>query len=200
MNKVALSGTVRTDIGSKYAAQLRREKRVPCVLYGGEKPVHFSVEEAALAKLVFAPELNGVELELDGNKTLAMIQEKQFHPVSDRVLHVDFKQLDENKPARTVLSLRLQGQPIGVRKGGKLKQTLRKVHVMALPAHIPQRLELDVTNLDVNQSLRVKDLKFEGITLTERPDDVVVSVKLSKKAMEAAAGGPAADDKKGKKK
>lgn len=201
MNKVALSGMVRTDIGGKYAAQLRREKRVPCVLYGGEKPVHFSVDEGALNKLVFAPEVNGIELQLEGRSTLAMIQEKQFHPVTDRLLHVDFKELAEDKPTTTLLSLRLQGQPIGVRKGGKLKQTLRKVRVKGLPVHIPQRLDLDVTELDVNQSLRVRDLKFEGLTLAERPEDVVVAVKLSKKAQEAAAGAAAGtDDKKAKKK
>jgi large subunit ribosomal protein L25 len=197
MNKVALSGMVRTDIGGKHAAQLRREKRVPCVLYGGDKPVHFSVDEAALSKLVFIPEVNGVELELDGNKTLAIIQEKQFHPVTDRVLHVDFFELRDDKPASTVLSVRLQGQPIGVRKGGKLKQSLRKVRVKGLPANIPQRLDLDVTGLDVNQSVRVSDIQFEGLTLLERPSDVVVSVKLSKKVEVKTEGE---DDKKAKKK
>ena len=197
MNKVALSGMVRTDIGGKHAAQLRREKRVPCVLYGGDKPVHFSVDESAIGKLVFIPEMNGVELELDGTKTLAIIQEKQFHPVSDRLLHVDFFELREDKPASTVLSVRLQGQPIGVRKGGKLKQSLRKVRVKGLPENIPQRLDLDVAGLDVNQSVRVSDIQFEGLTLLERPTDVVVSVKMGKKVEVKAEGE---DDKKAKKK
>jgi large subunit ribosomal protein L25 len=197
MNKVALSGMVRTDIGGKHAAQLRREKRVPCVLYGGDKPVHFSVDESAIGKLVFIPEMNGVELELDGTKTLAIIQEKQFHPVSDRLLHVDFFELREDKPASTVLSVRLQGQPIGVRKGGKLKQSLRKVRVKGLPEDIPQRLDLDVAGLDVNQSVRVSDIQFEGLTLLERPTDVVVSVKMGKKVEVKAEGE---DDKKAKKK
>ncbi len=195
MNKVALSGTVRTDIGGKHAAQLRREKRVPCVLYGGSEPVHFSVDEAAISKLVFVPEVNGIELELEGTKTLAIIHEKQFHPVSDRLLHVDFLELKEDKVARTVLSLRLEGQPIGVRKGGKLNQTMRKIRVKGLPEHIPQRLELDVAGLDVNQSVRISDIKVDGLTLLERPNDVVVSVKMSKK-VEPTPAEVAAEAKK----
>lgn len=197
MNTVALSGIVRTTIGSKDATLLRRDKRVPCVLYGGDKIVHFSVDEAVIGKLIFTPEVNGVELDLDGQKTLAMIQDKQFHPTTDRVLHVDFKQLDPNQPTTTQLSLRLQGQPIGVRKGGSLSQTLRKLRVKGLPVSIPQHLELDVVDLDINSTVRVKDLKFEGLTLLERPEDVVVSVKMSKKVVEVAKEG---DDKKGAKK
>jgi large subunit ribosomal protein L25 len=199
MNTVALSGTVRQTIGSKDAAHLRRAKRVPCVLYGGENVVHFSVDESALNKLVFTPEVNGVELDLDGNKTLAIIHDKQFNPTTDRVEHVDFLELKEDKHALTKLSLRLSGQPVGVRKGGKLSQSMRKLRVKGLPAHIPQHLDVDITTLDINQSLRVKDLAFEGLTMMERADDVVVAIKLSKKAQEAAAGA-ATDDKKGKKK
>ena len=116
MNKVALSGTTRNANGTKGAAQLRREKRVPCVLYGGDDTVHFSVEEAALNKLVFTPELNGVELDLDGKKTLAILQEKQFDPLTDRVIHVDFMELDEKKQTNAVLSLRLKGQPVGAQR------------------------------------------------------------------------------------
>ncbi len=109
MNKIALSGTPRTDIGGKYAAQLRRNKQVPCVLYGGNNPVHFSVDEAALGKLIFTPDLNGIELAIGGSTTLAMIHEKQFHPTTDRVIHVDFLELDEKKVATATMSVRLKG-------------------------------------------------------------------------------------------
>lgn len=181
MNTVALSGTVRTIIGSKDAAQLRRDKRVPCVLYGGENVVHFSVDEAVLGKLVFTPEVNGIELELGGTKTLALIHDKQFNPVTDRIEHVDFLELKEDKPARVKLAVRLNGQPAGVRMGGKLSHTMRKLRVKGLPVHIPQLLELDVTDMEINGSLRVRDLKFDGLTMMERGDDVVVSVKPGKK-------------------
>lgn len=99
MNRITLSGNVRQQVGTKNAAQLRRVKRVPCVLYGGAGTVHFSVDEAALRKVVFTPEVTGIELELDGAKTLAMVHQKQFHPISDRVIHVDFMEMkDIGKP------------------------------------------------------------------------------------------------------
>jgi large subunit ribosomal protein L25 len=191
MNRTALSGTVRTEIGSKDAAQLRRAKRVPCVLYGGETVVHFSVDESALNKIIFTPEVHGVDLDLEGTTTLAMVQEKQFHPLTDRIIHVDFVELKEDRETRTRLAIRLKGQPAGVRKGGKMSQVLRKVRVKGLPADIPAFLELDVTELDINQNIRVADLKFKGVTMLERPHDVVVSVKMTKKPEEVVAPGAA---------
>jgi large subunit ribosomal protein L25 len=155
------------------------------------------VEESILNKLVFTPEVNGIELDLDGTKTLAMIHDKQFNPITDRVEHVDFLELKEGQPTRVKLALRLQGQPIGVRKGGKLNQSMRKLRVKGLPAHIPQLLEYDVTEMDINHTVRVKDLKFEGLTMMERADDVVFAVKQGKKV---EVKTDAADDKKGKKK
>lgn len=199
MNTIALSGTPRTDLGSKYAAQLRRTKQVPCVLYGGENTLHFSVDGAALKKVIFTPELNGVEIEMGGKKVLAMVKDKQFHPVTDDILHVDFVELNENEEAAADLTLRLVGQAIGVRKGGKLSQNLRKVRVSGLPAKIPGHLELNIADLDINKSIHVSDLSFEGLTVLENEDDVVVAVKMAKKQEEAAAAAaatPAADAKK----
>ncbi|HOY27448.1 MAG TPA: 50S ribosomal protein L25 [Flavobacteriales bacterium] len=196
MNTIALSGTPRTNLGTKYAAQLRRSKQVPCVLYGGETPIHFSVDEVALNKLVFTPELNGVEIEIDGRKIMALVQQKQFHPISDKVLHVDFVELNESKETIASLSVRLKGQPIGVRKGGKLSQPMRRLRVKGLPGKIPGHIELDVLDLDINKSIQVSDLKYDGITFMERAEDVVVAVKMAKKVEEAAAAAaPAAGAK-----
>jgi large subunit ribosomal protein L25 len=192
MNKVTLSGTVRNATGTKDAAQLRREKRVPCVLYGGDQPVHFSVEESALRNIVFTPEVNTIELDLGDSSVLAMMHQKQFHPTTDRVLHLDFLQVQDGKEARATLSVRLLNQPIGVRKGGKMNHNMRKLRVKGLPADIPQHLDLDVENLDINESIRVSDLKYEGLTMLERPEDVVVAIKVVKKKEEPAAPGAAA--------
>jgi large subunit ribosomal protein L25 len=201
MNTVALSGTLRQAVGTKYAAQLRREKRVPCVLYGGGKSIHFSVEETALRHIVFTPELVGVEIELDGATTLAVVQEKQFHPLTDRVIHVDFIQLDNAKEAQATLSVRLSGQPVGVRKGGKLSHTMRKVRVKGMPDKMPGHLDLNIADLDINQSISVADLKIEGLTFLAPPSDVVVAVRLTKKMEDAAAAAagtaPAGKDAKG---
>lgn len=192
MNRIALSGNVREQVGTKGAAQLRRAKRVPCVLYGGQGVVHFSVEEADLRKVVFTPDVNGVELDIDGNKTLAMVHQKQFHPLNDRVIHVDFMEMKEDREARVQLAVRLTGQPVGVRKGGKLSQTMRKIQVKGLPAAIPAHLDVDVSELDVNQAIHLGDLKLKGLTTLGRQEDVVASVKMPKKVEEAAAAAPAA--------
>jgi large subunit ribosomal protein L25 len=112
------------------------------------------------------------------------------------LVHVDFLELKVDQPTNAKLSIRLMGQPVGVRKGGSLNQSMRKLRVKGLPVNIPQHLELNIADMDLNQSFRVKDLKFEGLTLLERPDDVVVSVKMSKKVVEAGKGDAPADDKK----
>lgn len=195
MNTIALSGTIRTNLGTKYAAQLRRTKQVPCVLYGGENTLHFSVDGAALKKLIITPEFNGAEIELDGKKVLAMVQEKQFHPVTDEILHVDFVELDEKAEATASLSVRLVGQPIGVRKGGKLSHTLRKLRVSGLPAKLPGHIDLDIAELDINTSIHVSDMNVEGLTFLDNEDDVVVSVKMAKKKEEEAAATTAAGAK-----
>jgi large subunit ribosomal protein L25 len=192
MNKTTLTGTIRNKTGSSQAQRLRRSAQVPCVLYGGDGTVHFSVEERELSKLVFTPEVRAVEIDLGERKALAMVHAKQFHPVTDRVIHVDFMEVREDRPAPAMLSIRLKGQPEGVRKGGRLNQTMRKVRVLGHPSALPPRLEVDVTGLGLNQSLHISDLKFEGLELDEDPEAVVATVKMPKKVEEAASAAVAA--------
>lgn len=206
MKKVELSVSKRTTQGTKGAATLRRAKRVPCVLYGGSSVEHFSVDEGALRKLVFTPESYRIELDIDGQKRMALIQDKQFHPVSDRVMHVDFVEMSDDKQARVSLAVKLTGQAAGVKKGGVLSQPLRKVRVKGLPNALPEHLEVDITELDLNHAIHVSDLKFPGITIAEKPNDVVASVRMAKKEEAAPAAAattaatpaaaPAADAKK----
>jgi large subunit ribosomal protein L25 len=197
---------VRTTTGTKNADQLRREKQVPCVLYGGGSVTHFATDEAALGKVVHTAEAYRIELDLGGRKVMAKLQETQFHPVSDKILHADFIELAEDKPARVSLSLRLKGQPAGVRKGGKLNQTLRKLEVKGLPGQLPEHLEYDVEHVEIGQNVRVRDLKFSGLEVLNKPEEVVLKVSVPKKEAEvapaaaapaaAAAAAPAADAKK----
>lgn len=186
MKKFELTATPRDIQGTKGAAALRREKRVPCVLYGGGETIHFSVDEAALTKSVFSADAFQFILDINGTKRMAQIQEKQFHPTSDKLLHVDFLEMSEDKEARVALNLRLTGQSTGVRKGGKLSQAMRKLRVKGLPSALPEHLELDITDLDIAQSVRVKDLKFPGVTVAEKALDVVVTIKAPKKEKEVA--------------
>jgi large subunit ribosomal protein L25 len=192
MKKVELTATARPSNGTKGAATLRRAKRVPCVLYGGPDTVHFSVEEAALKKFVFSPDAYRFEIDIDGQKRVAQLHDKQFHPLTDAILHVDFLEMNEGKAAKVSLNLRLTGQAAGVRKGGKLSQPLRKLRVKGLPASLPEHLELDVTELELGDSVRVSDLKFPGLEVAEKPTDVVAAVKAPKKDKEAEAAAAAA--------
>lgn len=192
MNRIELSGNARQQTGTKSAAQLRRAKRVPCVLYGVTGVTHFSVDEAELRKVVFTSEINGIDLVIDGARTLAMMHQKQFHPISDRVVHVDFMEMKEDREAKVELTVRLNGQPAGVRDGGKLNQPMRKIVVKGLPSAIPSRIEVDVTGMQLNQSLHISDLKLQGITALHRPEEVVASVKVPKKVEEVAATPDAA--------
>lgn len=192
MKKVELSATKRDSQGTKGAVTLRRAKRVPCVLYGGSGTVHFSVDEAALRKLVFTPEAYRIEIDIDGEKRLALLHDKQFHPVSDAIIHCDFMEMSENKEAKVSLAVKLKGQSAGIKAGGILSQPLRKLRVKGLPGSLPEHLEVDITNLELNDSIHVSDLKFPGITIVERPSDVVASIKMAKKEEEAAPAATAA--------
>lgn len=201
MKNVELIGTKRETKGTTGAKEVRRNKQVPCVLYGGKDILHFSVEERALSKIVHSPEAYTVQLDIDGEKRTALLHDKQFQPVTDAVIHADFLETVPNKEARVNMAVRLKGQSAGVRKGGKLNQTMRRVRVKGLPEALPEVLELDITKLELGESIRVSDIKLPGITVLEKPADVVVSVKMPKAAAEtpaeaaASAAAPAADKK-----
>jgi len=192
MKKVELTATRRTTEGTKGAATLRRAKRVPCVLYGGSDTVHFSVDEPALRKLVFTPEAYRIELDIDGEKRMALLHDKQFHPTSDAVLHADFMEMSDTKEAKVSLAVKLKGLSAGVKGGGILSQPMRKLRVKGLPTSLPEHLEVDITNLELNESLHVSDLNFPGITIVERPTDVVASIRMAKKEEEVVAAPTAA--------
>ncbi len=214
MKIVEITATKRATEGSKGATAIRRTKRVPCVLYGGADTIHFSVDEPALRKLVFTGETSRIHIDIDGDKRMALLHDKQFHPVSDAILHCDFMEMSENKEAKVSLAVKLKGQAAGIKAGGILSQPMRKVRVKGLPTSLPEHLEVDITTLELNESIHVSDLKFPGITIVERATDVVASIKMAKKEEEvvaaptaastavpaagaAAAAAPAADAKKG---
>lgn len=196
MKNVELIGIKREANGTTGAKDIRRNKQVPCVLYGGQDIVHFSVNERALGKIVHSPEAHRVELNIDGDKRVALLQDKQFQPVTDAVIHADFMEVTAGKEARLSMTVRLKGQSAGVRKGGKLSQSMRKLRVKGMPESMPEVIELDITKLDIGENIRVRDIQLAGVTLMEKPHDVVVSVKMAKRVAEVApvagAAAPAA--------
>ena len=192
MNIIAISGSQRENVGKRDAKQLRYEGKVPAVLYGGTSQLHFSVNAPDLKDLVYTPEVNFVEIDVDGTKTKAVLQDIQFHPLTEKIVHIDFLQLFDDKTLTMEIPVKLTGTSPGVKTGGKLVQKLRKLRVNALPKNMPQYIEVAMEVLEVGKSVRVRDLETKNYTITNVPEDTIVSVTMSralKQAEQQAATG-----------
>ncbi len=181
-----LSGSPRANVGKKDAKALRAAGQVPCVLYGTGTQTHFSVKDIAIEKLVFNPDVFQIELDIDGKKANAIIQDLQQDPITDRVMHVDFLELDPKKPVKVGLPVRLTGSSRGVMAGGKLMQVFRRLKVIALPGDLPEAIVIDISKLRIGQSVRVGDLETSGLKFTDAKNAVVVAVKMARGASKAA--------------
>lgn len=181
-----LSGSSRANVGKKDAKALRNAGLVPCVLYGNGTQTHFSIKDIAIQKLVYNPDVFQIELDIDGKKASAVIQDLQQNPITDKVMHVDFLELDANKPVKIGLPVRVTGSSRGVLAGGKLMQVFRRLRVEALPGDLPEAITVDITKLRIGQSIRVKDLESDGLKLLEAKNAVVVAVKMARGASKAA--------------
>ena len=182
MQVFELQGELRTDLGKKATNLLRAEGKVPCVLYGGKENVHFSVVEKDLQKLLYTPVVYIVKVNVAGQSYEAVMREIQFHPVSDRVLHMDFYQISEDKPVIMEVPVKLQGF-------AELSLVVRKLKVKAIPANLPGEIVLDVTNLGLGKSIKVKDLSFENFEIVNAKEVVVAQIKLTRAARAAAQEG-----------
>lgn len=180
MQVFELKGELRTDLGKKATKVLREENKVPCVLYGGKENVHFSVVEKDLSKLIYTPLVYLVKVTVDGNSYDAVMREIQFHPVTDRILHIDFYQISAEKPVIMEVPVRLNGFAEGVQAGGKLVQVIRKLKVKALPANLPGEVELDVTTLGLGKSIKVKELSFDNFEVVNAKEVVIAQVKVTR--------------------
>ncbi|WP_423148900.1 50S ribosomal protein L25/general stress protein Ctc [Rubrolithibacter danxiaensis] len=185
MKTIAISGSPRESVGKRDAKQLRYEGKVPAVLYGGQGQTHFAIEASELKGLLYSPEVSFVEVNVAGVKTTAIVKDAQFHPLTEQVLHVDFFQLDENKPLTMEIPVKLTGTSPGVKMGGKLVQKLRKLRVKALPKDMPQYVEISIEPLEVGKSVRVRDLKFDQFAITNVAEDTIVSVTTSRALRQA---------------
>jgi large subunit ribosomal protein L25 len=183
MKALKLSGSLRGNVGKKDAKKIRREGNVPCVLYGGEKQIHFSIPEKDFKNLVFSPNSYLLEISVDDKEYKAILQDIQFHPVSDIILHADFLQIFDDKPFAIGIPLQFTGVSKGVLKGGKLHQKFRKLVVKALPKDLPDEIVVDITNLGINQSIKVSELLRPNLTFLDPPTAVVVTVKTARGAV-----------------
>jgi large subunit ribosomal protein L25 len=180
MKTVSLSGSLRGNVGKKDAKDLRKQGLVPCVVYGGKEQIHFFLDEREFIKLLFSPETYIVKIRIDENEINTLLQDVQYHPVSDKVLHADFLEFDMDKPVKVAIPVRAKGVSPGVLKGGSLKMAMRKIMLRAVPKDIPDYLEVDISKLEIGDSIKVRDLVVENIQFLDRPDMLVVSVKVTR--------------------
>ncbi len=185
MKNIAISGSPRGNVGKRDAKELRYEGKVPAVLYGGATQTHFAVLAADLRPLIYTPEVNFVELDVAGAKTKAVIQDIQFHPLTEQILHVDFMELNDKKPVVIEIPVKLTGTSPGVKVGGKLIQKLRKLRVRAFPNDVPQFVEVSIEALEVGKAVRVGELKFPKFAITNNAEDTIVSVVMSRALKQA---------------
>lgn len=197
MKTASLSGSLRENVGKKDADTLRKNGRVPGVLYGGKEQIHFHVDNIELEKLVYTPDAYRFDFEVDGKTYPTIIKDMQFHPVNDKIQHMDMLQLFDDKPVTVELPVRTTGNSIGVRNGGRLAISYRSLKVRGLPNDLPEAIVADITNLKIGDAARVKDLSIEGCEILAAENAVVVDVKRTRAAMAAAAA--AAEAEKGKK-
>lgn len=187
MKNLKLNGSLRAEFGKKAAKQFRKEAKVPCVLYGGEEVIHFTLNENDLRPLIITPDIHTVELNLDGKAYMSILKDAQFHPVKDNVLHIDFLQIFEDKPIIVEVPVKLNGLAEGVKDGGKLSQELRKLKVKGLYKNVPDVLNIDVTNLGLGKTMQVGLLDFANLEMVTPKQAIVCAVKLTRVARGLAA-------------
>ena len=184
MKSITINGSQRESVGKKATKALRNAGQVPCVLYGGDKPVHFSAPELAFSKLVYTPNAHTVVIELGNGETLnAVLQDIQFHPVTDRILHVDFYQLFEDKEIALNIPVQLVGNSRGVKNGGVLRKNNRKLRVKALPANLPDFIEIDIAPLKIGDKVAVGDLPSDKYSFLHSDNTVVCQIKTARTAI-----------------
>jgi large subunit ribosomal protein L25 len=186
MKVIFISGSPRASVGKKDSKALRVQGLVPCVLYGGNEQVHFSAKQSDFKPLIFTPEVHTVELEVSGKKYNAILQDVQFHNIKDHLLHVDFFQVNEDKPVIIGIPVKLEGVAPGVREGGNLVTKMRKLKVRALLKDLPDFITVDISKLAIGQSVKIGELKNSKLTFIEAPNVVIVAVSETRASKQAA--------------
>ena len=183
MNSVSLSGSLRENVGKKDAKKLRAQGLVPCVIYGNGREIRFYTEAKSFKTILFTPETYIVDFTIDGQVYRTILQDIQYHPISDEVLHADFLEVTEEKPITVTLPVRTEGTSPGVMRGGKLKVRIPRLKVKGLIKDLPDFVIVDINNLNVNQAIRVKDVVIENVTPLVAANNIVCDVKAKKSAI-----------------
>lgn len=194
MKSIDVKGTARTATGKKATREVRKSGLIPCNLYGEKRgenglpvAINFTVTAAEVRNLVYSPDIYSVNLTIDGQEHIAVMRELQFHPVTDQLLHIDFYEITPEKSIVMEVPIKLNGLAEGVKAGGKLAASVRKLKVRAPYTQIPEKLNIDVTSLGLGKTIKVGELNFEGLELVTSPSVVVCQVKMTRSAMSAMA-------------
>ncbi|HTX89189.1 MAG TPA: 50S ribosomal protein L25/general stress protein Ctc [Bacteroidales bacterium] len=184
MKTVSLSGSPRENVGKKDAKKQRREGMVPCVMYGGKEQIHFVVEEKNFKKIIFSPEVFIIKINIGGTDHDTVLQDVQYHPVTDKILHVDFLEIAPDKPVHIAVPVKLEGTPVGVLKGGKLHAKMRKVKIMALQADLPDNIVVNIESLDIGDSVKIMNISRDNVQFLDSPNSVIVAVRTARTVVE----------------
>ncbi|HEY8916947.1 MAG TPA: 50S ribosomal protein L25 [Chitinophaga sp.] len=189
MKTITIEGQLRSDLGKKATRQLRSEEQVPCVIYGGADTVSFSAPAKAFKDLVYTPDFQLAQINVNGKTYKCILKDKQFDVVTDQLSHVDFLELVEDKKVVATLPLKMVGQSVGVKAGGKLVVKMKALKVKALPKHLRENIEVNIDNLDLNANIRVEDVKDENLEILNSPRIPIASVVMTRQLRqdEAAA-------------
>jgi len=180
MKTLDLIGYNRQELGKKTAKKLREDSQVPCVLYGkeGQEPLHFSVPMILFRELVYTPEVHFVKMDIEGDEHMCILQDVQFHPVSEIIMHADFLALNDDKTVKMDIPTTYSGTSPGMQKGGKLVTKLRKIKVEALPKDMPDKIEVSIEGLELGKSVKVGNLEQESYTILNNPLITIATIEI----------------------
>lgn len=185
MKSVSLNGMARVELGKKFSKDLRKNGKIPGVIYSkGKEPVHICVENKELRKIIYNPNTYILDIEVEGKIFNTIIRDAQFHPLSDNILHIDFLELSENELVSLEIPVKLNGNSIGVKNGGQLNLVMRKLLVKSFPKNLPDTINIDITQLKIGNSVRILELENENYKFIQPESAVVVSVKTARNIVE----------------
>ena len=192
MKTITIEGQIRTEFGKKATRQLRLEEKVPAVIYGGAKEINFAAPATAFKNVVYTPDFMVVLANIDGKAYRCVLKDLQFDKVSDQLIHVDFLELVEDKKVIVTLPLKFNGAPVGVKAGGKLVIKIKSLKVKLLPKYLRENIELDITNLELNENIRVQDVKADNMEIMNSPRIPIASITMTRQLKQEEAAVPKA--------
>lgn len=196
MEVIAINGQPRTDLGKKGSKAVRKEEQIPCVLYGPGFSEHFSTEITNVRHLIYTPDFKVADVIIGDNKYRCIVKDVQYHPVSEKILHIDFLMLKDGHPVKVEVPLRFTGTAVGVKGGGKLQQKVRRVKIKTVPEALITELKLDISNLDMGQSIRIRDIvPPKNVEILNAPSTPVATIDIPRALRSAST----AAEKAGKK-